>query len=62
MILEIRGRKLIVTDMFVVTPKRDAILRYNVFDENYERLTTIDAKDYNDFIKTLNMRLTLNKF
>ena len=62
MILEIRGRKLIVTDMFVVTPKRDAILRYNVFDENYERLATIDAKDYNDFINILNMRLTLNEF
>lgn len=62
MILEIRGRKLIVTDMFIVTPRKNAILRYNVFDENYEHLTTIDAKDYDDFIKILNMRLTLNKF
>ena len=62
MILEIRGRKLIVTDMFIVTTRKDAILRYNVFDENYEHLTTIDAKDYDDFIKILNMRLTLNKF
>lgn len=62
MILEIRGRKLIVTDMFIVTPKKDAILKCNVFDENYKHLTTIDAKDYDDFINILNMRLTLNKF
>lgn len=48
--------------MFIVTPRKDAILRCNVFDENYKHLTTIDAKDYDDFIKILNMRLTLNKF
>ena len=62
MILEIKGRKLIVTDMFIVTPRRNAILRYNVFDENYEHLTTIDANDYDDFINILTMCLTLNKF
>lgn len=62
MILEIKGRKLIVTDMFIVTPRKDAILKYNVFDENYKHLTTIDAEDHDDFIKILNMRLTLNKF
>lgn len=62
MTLEIRGRKFLVTDMFVVTKNPDAILRYNVFDENYKHLTTIDADDYDDFLEILNARITLNKF
>lgn len=62
MILEIRGRKFLVTNMFVVTKNPDAILRYNVFDENYKHLTTIEANDYDDFLKILNTRITLNKF
>lgn len=62
MILEIKGRKLIVVDMFHITSKTNAVLKYNVFDENYKHLTTIDAKDYDDFLNILNMRLTLNKF
>lgn len=62
MTLEIRGRKFLVIDMFVVTKNPDAILRYNVFDENYKHLTTIDVDDYDDFLEILNARITLNKF
>ena len=62
MILEIRGRKLLVTDMIVVTKKPECTFMYNVFDENYKHLTTITANDYDEFINILNMRITLNKF
>ena len=62
MTLEIRGRKFLVTDMFVVTKNPNTILKFNVFDENYRHLTTIDAEDYDSFLEILNARITLNKF
>lgn len=62
MTLEIRGRKFLVTNMSVVTKNPNAILIYNVFDENYKHVTTIEADNYDDFLKILNTRITLNKF
>ena len=62
MTLEIRGRKLLVTQMFVVNERSNEKLKFNVFDENYHHLTTIDAEDYDSFLEILNTKITFNKF
>lgn len=62
MILEIKDRKLLVTDMFISHKNNNVRMLYNVFDENYNHLTTIEAEDYDEFVEILNMRIALNKF
>lgn len=52
--LTIQGKTYLVTNMFVVGKAIDATMKFNVFDENYKFVTSIDCEDEDEFIKLFN--------
>lgn len=60
--VKIKNRKFLVTDMIVIDHKTNSHMRYNVFDEKYNHVTTIDAEDEVDFMRLFNAFLTINNY
>ena len=49
--LVIKGKKYLVTDMFVVGEAQTVTMMYNVFDENYKFVKSFSCKDEEEFRK-----------
>ena len=52
--VKVDGREFIVTDMIVIDSKVNSHMKYNVFDEKYNRIVTIDCEDDIEFMKKFN--------
>lgn len=59
--LKINGKTYLVTDMFVVGKEDDVPMRFNVFDDNYNLITSITCKDEEEFKKLFINYLKENK-
>lgn len=60
--IKIKNKEFIVTDMIVIDHKRDSHMKYNVFDEKYNHVTSIDAEDEIEFMKLFNSYLVKNNY
>ena len=59
--VRVNNKKYIVTDMIVIGINVDSYMKYNIFDENYKYVTTINAEDEIDFMRLFNIYLSTNK-
>lgn len=59
--IKVFNNEYLVTSMIVMNRDNTSSMRYNVFDENYQHVTTVDAEDEEDFIKKFKARLITNK-
>lgn len=50
MTINLNGKDYIVTDMIVVDSQPDCHMRYNVFDNKYNFVTSISCKDEIEFM------------
>ena len=52
--VKVNGREFVVTDMIVIDSNVCSHMKYNVFDEKYNRIVTIDCEDDIEFMKKFN--------
>ena len=52
--IKVAGREFHVTNMIVVDSKVNSHMKYNVFDEKYNRVVTIECENDIQFMKKFN--------
>lgn len=59
--INLNGEDYIVTDMIVITEHPQSHIRYNVFDNKYNFVTSISCNDEVEFMMLFNEYLKQNK-
>ena len=59
--IKVFNNEYLVTSMILMNKDNTSSMKYNVFDENYQHVTTVNSKDEEEFIKQFKTKLITNK-